>query len=281
MVKEESYFKDMRDFILSNAEGETEEDVDFDSIDFSDASGGFKRSLKKGTKKSLKKKSAIHKKNGIKQKVFIPSGRTVIVEGMDKLLLGSDDDAESIRNIGYYQGKRLNAIVLTINNTGLVDFDVELFNPSMPLDYLYSTSLNLNDKVKIAGSGADVSYTDILNSLSTNMVLIPNMRIVVAGAQEAEQRTQALQILNKGVDGSSFLKPLNISLYVDNMQVNPNIIQFDLMRGLGRGFVPDGMDIMKYKVLAGNVVTFCFFMKQKQLKRLLFPEMRTRKVIGQ
>ena len=276
MISEEkSYFEELNNFVKPIEDDGIEEDIDFDEIDFSDATGNFKRSLKRGTKKALKKK----KKSPIKQRIFIPDDRKIIIEGMDKFLLGDDDCSNSIRNIGYYKGKRLPAIVLTINNDGLLDFTVQLFNPSMPLDYLQSTGLNLNSKITVAGQGSEVSYTDILNYISANPTLIPNMRIVVSGPQAAAQRPMPIMVLNKNVSGVSHLNPMNVGLFIDNMQVDPNIIQFDMCKGLGRAYIPDGMDIMQYTILAGNTVTFAFFYKQKQLKRLMFKESRDRKIL--
>lgn len=272
--EEKSYFEDFENFIANDDE---EEDVDFDQIDFSDATGNFKRSLKKGTKKALKKNKK--QKPTLKEKIFIPSDRKVIIQGMDKLLMGQDEESQSIRDIGYYEGKKLDAVVFTINNDGLIDFDVELFNPSMPLDYLQSTGLNLNSKITVAGAGSDVSYTDVLNYIAANPMLIPNMRLVVAGPSDTAQRSMPIQILNKAVNGSSFLKPINVSLLVDNMQVDQNIISFDICRNLGRAYIPDGMDVMKYTVLAGNTVTFALFSKHNQLKRRVFKEARDKKIL--
>ncbi len=270
--EEESYFDDF----LDDPDEEIVEDIDINEIDFSDASGGFKRSLKKGTKKALKKRKI---KPKAKQKIIIPDDRKIIIQGMDKFLLGNDCSSESIRNIGYYKGKRLQAMVFTINNEGLLDFEVQLFNPSMPLDYLFSTGLDLNNKITVGGSGSEVSYRDVLNYISANPMLIPNMRIVISGPQDTAQRGQSIQIINKGVSGVSFIKPINLGLQIDNMQVDANIVQFDLECTLGRAYVPDGMDIMKYTVLAGNTVTFAFFYKQKQIKRMAFKETHNKKII--
>jgi hypothetical protein len=51
------------------------------------------------------------------------------------------------------------------------------------------------------------------------------------------------------------------------------------MGTLGRAFIPDGMDVISYKVLAGNIVTFGFYYKQVSLKRFFFQEARDKKIL--
>lgn len=276
MEGNKSYFEDLNDFVVGGDDNENnmEEEVDLDEIDFSDASGGFKKSLKRATKKAVKRK----KKKIPMTKVIAPRGSDVIVEGMDKMLLGGGADVESIRNMGYYKGKRLKELVLTINNEGLIDFDIELFNPSAPHEYLISTSQNLNDKVLVAG-GIGASYTDVLFNLLANPALIANMRVVISGPSDVSQRPQPILVTNKSIDGTMTVNPCNLNLHIDSMQVDPNIVYFDIFRGLGRAYVPDGMDIMKYKVLAGNTVSFAFFYKQHQIKKFFFPETRSNKIL--
>jgi hypothetical protein len=46
---------------------------------------------------------------------------------------------------------------------------------------------------------------------------------------------------------------------------------------LNRPFIPDGMDVIKYTVLAGMTVTMAFFYKQVNLKKVFFQEARNSK----
>jgi hypothetical protein len=145
----------------------------------------------------------------------------------------------------------------------------------MPLDYLQSTSQNLNDKIQVAGGA--VSYSDVLFNLLANPMLIVNARFVFSGPNMIGQQAIPLSVQNKRVDGVVKIDPLNLGLQVDNMQVFGDIVNFDIMKTLNRAFIPDGMDIMKYKVLANHTVTMCFFYKQVSLKRVFYDEARKSK----
>ena len=208
-------------------------------------------------------------------KVIVPNNKKVIVEGVSKFILSQGETDDSIRNIGYYQGKKLKELVLIFNNDSAIDFNVELFNPSMPLDYLHSTSQNLNDKIQVAGGA--VSYSDVLYNLLANPMLIVNARFIFSGPNITGQKATPLLVQNKRVDGVLKVAPLNLDLQIDTMQVFGDIVNFDITKALNRVFIPDGMDIMKYKVLAGHTVTMAFFYKQVSLKRVLFSEARNDK----
>lgn len=276
-----------------------EGDEDFDDvildIDYSEMRGDFKQSFGKikHTVKNArpKKRKPLNKTFHVKdkgranigggkkqiQKIIVPNGREVIVQGdVSDFILSNDHDA--LKNIGYYKGKKLKEMVLSIENTSGQDFDLELFNPSMPLDYLQSSSLNLNDRIVIAG-GTRVTYSDLLFNLLANPTLIPNARFVCTGPSVREQKTEKLTFVNKAMDGEATVKPLQIALNYDLYQQQNDVIQFDIMGQLNRAFIPDGMDIMQYRVLAGNTVTFCFYYKQKSLKKLLFKEARKVKMV--
>ena len=102
--------------------------------------------------------------------VIVPTDRPVIVKGASDFIVSQKND--QIKNIGYYKGKKLKELILIFNNNSAVDFEVEIFQPSMPLDYLYSTGQNLNDKIQVAGGS--VSYTDVLFNMLANPTFIPN-----------------------------------------------------------------------------------------------------------
>lgn len=276
-----------------------EGDEDFDDaildIDYSAFKGDFQQSFKK-IKHTVentrpKKRKPLSKSFGVKekgkanigggrkqiQKIIVPNGREVIVQGgVSDFILSNDHD--DLKNIGYYKGKKLKELVLSIENTSGMDFDLELFNPSMPVDYLQSTSLNLNDRIIIAG-GTRVTYSDFLFNLLANPTLIPNARFTVTGPSVTEQKVEKLTFVNKAIDGEATVKPLQIALNYDLYQAQNDVITFDIMGQLNRPFIPDGMDIAQYKVLAGNTVTFCFYYKQKSLKKLLFKEARKVKMV--
>ncbi len=149
----------------------------------------------------------------------------------------------------------------------------------MPLDYLQSTSQNLNDRIVIAG-GTTVKYSDLLFNFLANPTLIPNARFVVTGPLVSEQKTEKLTFVNKAIDGETMVKPLQLSLNFDLYQQQSDIILFDIMGSLDRAFIPDGMDVIQYTVLPRNTVTFCFYYKQKSLKKLLFKEARKKKLVA-
>lgn len=278
---------------------------DFDSyiedIDFSEVRGDFKKSFsrvnRKLKNKDMKKRGVklpprkirkpLDKQFGVSQsatirggkkqlaKVIVPSDQKVIVEGVSKFILSQNPKDDSIRNIGYYKGEKLNELILTFNNNSAVDFNLEIFNPSMPLDYMYSTSQNINNKVQVAGG--EVSYTDVLFNLLANPALLVNAKFVFAGPSVNQQESIPLIVKNKSIAGVQKISPINLNLKIDNMQVASDIIFFDIMEGLNRPFIPDGMDVIQYKVLPGMTVTMAFFYKQVSLKKVMFEEARENK----
>lgn len=276
-------------------------DETFNDIDFSEFSGDFKSSLNKLDKKiknrpkkirkvvkrkkplsntvPVERSATLHGRNGTKKtagRIIVPRDRKVIVEGVDRFILDNKNDV--YKNIGYYKGKKLKQLVLTFNNEGSNDFNLEIFNPSNPLDYLYSTSGNINNRITVSGGKA--SYTDILHYILANPTHIPNARFVVAGPTQAAilaQQNQSLQFTNKSTDGKQFVAPLDINQEIDAMQFQNTVVNFDIIGTLNRPFIPDGMDVINYTVLAGNTVTLCFFFEQKQIKRFFFDEAKKNK----
>jgi hypothetical protein len=249
--------------------------------DFSEIRG---RKFGRVLKKARRKVKPLSKEFGVKRdadiiggrkqlsNVIVPRNRKVIVEGVSDFMLSTDSKDDAVRNIGYYKGKKLKQLVLTFNNDSAIDFELELFNPSMPLDYLYSTSLNINDKIQVAGG--IVSYTDVLYNLLANPTMIPNAKFVYAGASLTAQKSQPLIFKNKNDEGKQKVHPLNLDIEVDRMQQQGDIIFFDIMEGINRPFIPDGMDVISYKVLAGMTVTMAFFYEQVSLKKVFYKEAR-------
>jgi hypothetical protein len=208
-------------------------------------------------------------------KVLVPNDQKVIIQGASKFILSQKSKDEGIKNIQYYKGKKLKPLVLIINNPDPTDFNFELFNPSMPLDYLYSTSNNLNNRITVAGG--ETSYSDVLFNILANPVMVINCQLTTAGAQVANQNNQSIFVKNKNIEGVQTVFPVNIDLQVDNMQVLNDIIYFNIHQAINRAFIPDGMDVVQYKVLAGMTVTLTFWYTQVSLKKFFYEEARASK----
>ena len=278
------------------------EDIDFSQVDGHNFKQSFskvnrtisKRAIKRTntkrpskigaqTKPKLTKQFAVNRKATLLgkkpkkiSKVIVPKDRPVIVEGVSKFILSQSAKDNAIRQIGYYRGEKLEQMVLIFNNNNsALDFQVEIFNPSMPLDYLYSTSQNLNNKIQVAGG--TTQYSDLLFNILANPTMIPNCKFVFDGPQLAKQVAIPLEINNKNIAGVLKVDPINLALKFDTMQVANNIVFFDMQEALNRPFIPDGMDVIKYTVLAGMTVTMAFFYKQVSLKKVFYEEARKSK----
>jgi len=275
------------------------EDIDFSEIEgksFKKAFSKVNRQIaKKGAKKGVISKaigkplvSSMQHKNievndgqraiirGAKKKkitkVLVPRDRKVIVEGVSKFILADDKASNSLRQIGYYKGEKLKELVLIFNNNSALPFTIEIFNPSSPLDYLYSTSQNLNNKIQV--SGGVVQYTDVLFNLLGNPTMIPNCKFTFAGPLLSQQFAQVMEFKNKNIEGAEKIHPLNLSLQIDTMQVQNDIAFFDIQEQLNRPFIPNGMDVIRYTVLPGMTVNMAFFYKQVDMKKVFYPEAR-------
>ena len=228
----------------------------------------------------VKRRATIQGKRGRKttERILVPEDRTVIVEGVDRFMLANNKNSEAIKNIGYYKGEKLKEMVLIINNTTPNDIDLELFNPSQPLDYLYSTSQNLNNVVSVAGNSL-VEYSDLLFNLLANPALLPNAKFTVTGLQVQQQFSQPLIFKNKSVAGHEKIHPIQNNLNIDIDQTQQRIVYWNILETLGRAFIPDGMDVIQYKVLAGNSVVFGFYYKQVSLKKFFYTEARDKRIL--
>jgi hypothetical protein len=273
-------------------------DDSFNDIDFSSFKGNTKQNLhkinktvsnRKPTKRYIKKRNVkpqpLTKEFGVKKKatiigsgqrkmgkVIVPNNRKIIVEGVSSFMLSDSKDNDTLRNIGYYKGKKQQQLVLIFNNDTPNDFNLELFNPSMPLDYLFSTSSNLNSQIEVAGG--KVEYSDVLFNILANPVMITSATFTISGTQVTPQKAVALQINDKFVNGVTKIEPINLALQIDNMQVEGNNISFAFYDVLNKPLIPDGMTVVNYNILAGNTVTMAFFYEQKSIKKLFFEEAR-------
>lgn len=284
-----------------------EENIDYDDlfsdIDFSDFSGKFRGNLKRTLSKSKsiplksrKRKKALKKppgkiKNigvkskatittnpgfkGIKEKVLVPDDRKVIIEGVNKFMLDNSKAATDFKSIGYHKGQKLHELVFTFNNNTPNEFIIDLFDPSFPLNYLHSTSNNINDKVKVAGGST--SYTDVLFNLLANPARLFTAKFTLAGINKLQQINQPLIIANKNIAGVEQVTPFQMQLNVDIDQNQNDMIYFDLQQTLNRPFIPDGMDTITYKVLPQMTVTFGFFYSQVSLKKFFYKSAHTSK----
>lgn len=201
-------------------------------------------------------------------RILVPSDKKVIVEGVNKFILSQKPNDNAVKNIGYYKGRKLKELVLIFNNTTPNPFTIELFNPSAPLDYLYNTSQNLNNKIEVAGN--QVAYSDVLFNLVANPTIIPNVKFTFSGINATQQRNIPLKIIDKEITGEQFIQPLNLDLTIDNMQVAADIVFFDIMQMLNRPYIPDGMDTIQYTILPNMSVVMAFFYEQKSLKKAFY-----------
>lgn len=226
-----------------------------------------KKSLNKNI--SVRNRASISGKNLRKLgKIITPADRKVIIQHVNKFILS--DECSDVKNINFHNGKKLKEVVLVFNNNGLLDFNLQLFNPSMMLDYLYSTSLNLNDQVRVA-DGTAVSYSDVLYNILANPLLVYNAKVVIAGPSSADQINQPLRFINKDTQGQENVAPISVALQIDNFQkIRDSINFFCIDKKLNRPFIADGMDVIEYTVLAGNTVTIAFFCKQILLKNTIY-----------
>lgn len=216
-------------------------------------------------------------------RVLVPRDRRVIVEGVQKFILSEDCSVQDYKSIGYCNGKKLKEIVFTINNEGHNDFTIELFNPSTPLDYYQATTQNVNDKIVVAGSNvANVQYTDVLSHMMSNPAKIYNSKIAITAPTNNilfNQRSQNFRMIQKDLTAVMDIQSINIDLMLDAFQSQNNIVAFNYLKELNRPFIPDGMDVLRYTVLAGCTVSIAFYYEQKKLKKYFYKETRDNKFI--
>jgi len=290
---------------LNDFEDEPDENVlDIEDIDFSNISGKNtqeklkKISRKTSTAKVVPKKKRLAPANSKSRKIVaekdvnyrfnkikgrqtittmqLPDDREIVLKGVDEFILSQNN--APIKNIGYYKGEKLGELILIINNDSPIDFTLEFFNPSSPLDYLYATTDNLNNSIAVAGD-FKVSYTDLLFNILANPILIANAKFVATGLQSNAQFNQAMIFKNKNIAGHQKVMPIQNSLNIDIDQNQKQIVYWDIQKTLGRVYSPNGMDVMEYTILAGNQVVFGFYYKQLTLNKVFLPELRNKGVL--
>jgi hypothetical protein len=278
--------------------------MDIEEIDFSNISGKTRKERlrkicretsvakivpkKKRLSKEFSKSQKIVAKKNVKyvfgkqrgkqnvSSIQLPDNREVVIKGVDEFILSQGNN--QVKNIGYYKGEKLKELVLIINNQTPNDIDIELFNPSAPLEYLYSTSNNINNIIQVAGDNK-VSYTDMLFNILANPIILPNAKFTLSGAKQLEQYAQPMIFKNKNIAGHEKIFPIQNSLNIDIDQNQKDIVYWDIQQTLNRVYAPDGMDIMQYKVLSGMSVTFGFYYKQIKLNKVFYPELRNKGVL--
>ena len=122
-------------------------------------------------------------------------------------------------------------MILIINNDTPIDFTIEFFNPSSPLDYLYATTDNLNNRIQVAGDNK-ISYSDLLFNILANPVLIPNAKFVATGLQANAQFNQAMIFKNKNIAGHQKVMPIQNSLNIDIDHNQKQIVYWDIQKTL-------------------------------------------------
>lgn len=294
---EELLFGKSEDFAMDPEEIYIEvSDIDFSSIDGKNRKDKLKKITKQTSRAKLVPKKPIAKKKaptnrqappgwkpvGLNKKgitkVSLPSDKEILVQGVNSFILSQDDKSQALKNIGYYKGEKLKELVLIINNDTPNPFTIELFNPSSPLDWLFSTSLNLNNSISVAGNNK-VSYTDMLFNLLANPTIIPNAKFVVEGANPFIQENQAMIFKNKNIAGHEKVMPIQMALNLDIDQQQRQILYWDIQQQLGRVFCPDGMEVIEYTILPGYIVTFGFYYKQVSLKKFFWKELRNKGIL--
>jgi hypothetical protein len=300
----DQFFSENKQNLNDFEEFSDEDELDIEDIDFSNISGKNtqeklkKISRKTSTAKVVPKKKRLPATNSKSRKIIadknvnykfnkvkgkqtittmqLPDDREIVLKGVDEFIL-SQSNAQ-IKNIGYYKGEKLDELILIINNDTPIDFNIELFNPSSPLDYLYATTDNLNNRILVAGD-FKVSYTDLLFNILANPLLIANAKFIATGLQANAQFNQALTFKNKNIAGHQKVRPIQNSLNIDIDQTQKQIIYWDIQKTLGRVFSPNGMDILEYTILAGNSVVFGFYYKQLTLNKVFLPELRNKGIL--
>ena len=84
----------------------------------------------------------------------------------------------------------------------------------MPLDYLYSTSQNINNKVQVAGGSTQ--YTDVLFNILANPTLIPNCKFVFDGPQVSKQVSIPLEIIPPKAPITDAPAPIHAPIITDS-----------------------------------------------------------------
>ena len=299
----ENFFKKKQSGLDDYSDFENDE-LDIEDIDFSNVNGRTKKdrlkkvSTKLRTAKVVPKKKILAPNKSKSQKIIakagdeyifksskgkqvtseikLPDNREILIKGVDEFILSKGNN--DIKNIGYWQGEKLKELVLIINNDSPNDLTVDFFNPSTPLDYLYSTTDNLNNRIQVAGDNK-VSYSDLLFNILANPTILPNAKFTCSGPLVSQQFNQSLTFINKNIAGHEKIDPINNDLNFDILQPQKQIVYWDIYKTLGRLYCPDGMDIMKYTVLKGMTVVFGFYYKQIQLKKVLIPELRNKGIL--
>jgi hypothetical protein len=261
------------------------DDEDIYDLDFSGVSGNdFKKSLK-NVKKGIKKVQGQKKKKAKKNKAFIenskkskrlriakisvPSDRMLTVEDVDRYVMS--DEYDWSKDIEHYKGKKLKQVILIFDNSNsAVDVTLDLFDPSSMVDYLQSNTQNINNQIIVADGV--VKYSDFLFNILANPLMVINAKFVLAGSNITGQINENMFFKNKNSEGKMETVPTSLSMQINVNQKQRTVICFNLKENLNRPFIPDGMDVMQYKVLAGNSVYMVFYCEQHLLKKILFDE---------
>jgi transposase len=182
-----------------------------------------------------------------------------------------------------YMGPKIGVENVGFAAEGNINYTVEFFNPSTPMDYYQATSQNINDKISVAGQNVNgVQYTDVMWHMMSNPTRIINSKIVITAPNDTilfAQRDFNFGITQKDLRAYTDTEPINIPQLLDKFQFQSNILAFNFQNELNRPYVPDGMDILRYTILAGCTVSIAFYYEQKMLKKYFYKDLRDNKHI--
>lgn len=234
---------------------------------------------------NVQQRAKIYNNNnlGTISRVITPDNRSVIVEGVDSFILSTGKCETDLKNINYHCGKKLKEMVLNINNDSPTTFSFELFNPSLPLDWLIANAQNINDRILVNDSGVNgIQYTDLLYNILANPVRIYNCKMIFdapSAALLSRQQNEGFFVNNKDLRAYQVIKSINTNTLMDRYQFIRNILTYNVQHELGRPYVPDGMDVMKYVVHPGCSVAIVFYYEQIMLKKFFYKDLRNSKEI--
>jgi len=283
------------DAYSSNVSGKKDASM-FGDIDFSEIKGkSVKASLYKANDK-LKRKNIVlgknakrkplplTKKHAVKQNsitninakgrnsktiknVIVSNDQKIIINGVSNFMI--DKSKDSLRNIGYWEGQKLNKLLFTFNNNLGNDIEIDLFNPNGSLKYFMANSQDLDDRI-IVGDGS-IKYSEVLFNILANPTMIPSARFSFncpTDAQLERQINVPLIFNNKDLRSNTAVKPYTFE--IDEYQFQKNIVTFDIVESINRPFFPNGTDTCKYTIYAGTTASLCFFYKQHTLIEQFF-----------
>lgn len=225
-----------------------------------------KHPIKQNSTTNIKTKHLSGKSKSIKN-ILVSNDQKVIINGVSNFMI--DKTKDSLRNIGYWEGKKLNKLLLTFNNTNGNDLTLDLFNPNSWGKYFMANSQDLDDRI-IVGDGS-IKYSEVLFNIIANPTMIPSARFSFSCPTEEQLERQLnvpLNFTNKDLRSNTVVKPYTFE--IDEYQFQNNIVLFDIIESINRPFFPNGTDTAIYTIYAGTTASLCFYYKQYTLIEQFF-----------